>query len=209
MSRIFPSASAAVRGLQRLAAALYALSARAIAFVRGPAYLHKPLVCPPARQETSALSSSPPKLRSFRDRLRQIALFELGGLLLVTPPFAWASGVPLLESAGLLAFLALVAAIWNGSFNTCFDWVEGRLTGRTADRRPFRLRCLHATLFEAGLLLITLPIIVLWTGMGWVEALVADIGLAITYTIYALLFNMAYDRLFPIPQGAAPAAGAR
>ncbi len=209
MSRSFLAFRAAVRGLKGVGAALYALSARAIAFARAPAYLLKPFVCPPARQETAAVSTTPPKLRSFRDRLRQIALFELGGLLLVTPPFAWASGVPLVESAGLLAFLALVAAIWNGSFNTGFDWLEGRLTGRTADRRPFRLRCLHATLFEAGLLLITLPIIVLWTGMGWVEALVADIGLAITYTVYALLFNLAYDRLFPIAQAAAPAAEAR
>jgi uncharacterized membrane protein len=36
--------------------------------------------------------------------------------------------------------------------------------------------------------------------MAWVEAAIADIGLAITYTVYALLFNMGYDRLFPISQ---------
>ena len=114
--------------------------------------------------------SSKPKLRSFGDRLRQIALFEIGGLLLVTPPFAWASGVPIAESIGLLAVLALIASIWNGSYNTCFDWVEGRVTGRTADRRPFRLRCAHALGFEMGLFCMTLPIIVWWTAMGWVEA---------------------------------------
>jgi uncharacterized membrane protein len=51
-----------------------------------------------------------PKLRSFPDRLRQIALFEVGGLLLITPPFAWASGVPIGESIGLLALAALIAA---------------------------------------------------------------------------------------------------
>ncbi|MBS0552647.1 MAG: hypothetical protein JSS47_08980, partial [Proteobacteria bacterium] len=75
---------------------------------------------------------------------------------------------------------------------------EGRLTGRTADRRPFRLRCLHAVGFETGLLLMTLPVIVWWAGMGWVDALVADIGLAAGYTLYALVFNLAYDRVFPI-----------
>lgn len=146
-----------------------------------------------------------PKLRSFRDRLRQIALFEIGGLLLISPPFAWASGVPLVESAGMLAVLALIAALWNGAFNTCFDWVEGRLTGRTADRRPLRLRCLHAVFFEGGLLMLTLPVIVLWSGLAWVEALVADIGLALAYTGYALVFNLGYDRMFPIDP--APAAG--
>lgn len=151
----------------------------------------------PATPPTAALPAAP-KLRSFRDRLRQIAFFEIGGLLLISPPFAWASGVPLAESAGLLAVLALIAALWNGAFNTAFDWAEGRLTGRSADRRPFRLRCLHAVLFEGGLLLLTLPVIVAWSGLGWAEALVADVGLALAYTGYALVFNLGYDRLFPI-----------
>lgn len=148
-----------------------------------------------------------PKLRSLPDRLRQITLFEIGGLLLITPPFAWASGVPVTDSLALLAVLALIAAIWNGGYNTAFDWVDGRLSGRTADRRPFRLRAVHAVGFEAGLLLLTLPVIVWWTGMGWIEALIADIGLAAAYTIYALLFNLGYDRLFPIVQPARSSGG--
>lgn len=139
-----------------------------------------------------------PVLRSFADRLRQIALFEVGGLLLITPPFTWASGVPLSESIGLLAVLALMASLWNGAYNTAFDWSEGRLTGRTADIRPLPLRIVHAVGFEGGLLIMTLPVIVWWTQMGWLEALIADIGLAIAYTLYALLFNLAYDRIFPI-----------
>ncbi|MBR0566820.1 PACE efflux transporter [Azoarcus sp. L1K30] len=144
------------------------------------------------------MSAKHPKLRSLRDRLRQILLFELGGLLLITPPFAWASGVPIAESAGLLAVLALVAALWNAGFNTLYDWIEGRMTGRTADRRPFALRCVHAILFEGGLLMLTLPVLMLWTGLDWWAALIADIGVALAYTFYALLFNLGYDRLFPI-----------
>ena len=57
--------------------------------------------------------SSSPKLRSPLDRVRQVILFEIGGLVLITPPFAWASGVPVRESIGLLAIIALLAAIWN------------------------------------------------------------------------------------------------
>ncbi len=149
-----------------------------------------------------SLPSSPspvaPALRSLPDRLRQIVLFEVGGLLLITPPFAWASGVPASESLGLLAVLAAIAALWNGAYNTAFDWIEGRRTGRTADRRPFAVRCLHACGFEGGLLLLTLPVIVWWTALPWIDALIADIGLALAYTAYALLFNLGYDRLFPI-----------
>ncbi len=149
--------------------------------------------------------STTPKLRSFPDRLRQIALFELGGLLIMTPPFVWASGVPFADSIAMLALLSLIAAIWNGTYNTCFDWVDGRLSGRTADRRPVRLRVFHAIGFELGLLTVSLPVIMWWTGMSFIEALVADIALALAYTAYAFFFNLGYDRIFPIapvaPQG--------
>jgi len=141
---------------------------------------------------------SAPPLRSLPDRLRQIALFELGGLALVTPPFAWLSGVPVADSIGLLAVLALIAAVWNGAYNTAFDWIEGRRTGRSADRRPWLGRVLHAVGFEGGLLLLTLPAIVAWTGLDWLTALIADIGLAAAYVAYAFVFNLAYDRAFPI-----------
>lgn len=130
--------------------------------------------------------------------MRQISLFELGGLLIITPPFAWASGVAVSESIALLALIALIAAIWNGLYNTCFDMLDGRLSGRSADRRPLRLRVLHAIGFESGLLLITLPVLMWWTGMGWLEALIADIALALAYTVYAFAFNLGYDRMFPI-----------
>ena len=142
-----------------------------------------------------------PPLRSFRDRLRQILLFEVGGLLLISPAFAWLSGVSMVDSLGMLAVIALIAALWNGGYNTAFDWAEGRLTGRSADRRPAWLRVAHALGFETGLVLMTLPIIVGWTGMGWLEALWADVGLIIAYVVYAFFFNLAYDRWFPIAGG--------
>jgi len=142
--------------------------------------------------------NSSPKLRSPLDRVRQVLLFEIGGLLLITPPFIWASGVSAMDSLGLLAVIALIAALWNAGYNTSFDWVEGRMTGRTADRRPYLMRMAHAVGFEGGLILISLPIIMAWTGMSWIEALLADIALALAYVIYAFFFNLGYDRVFPI-----------
>jgi uncharacterized membrane protein len=141
-----------------------------------------------------------PKLRSLADRVRQITLFEIGGLLLTTPPFVWLSGVPLTDSLSLLVLIAAIAALWNAVYNTSFDWLEGRLTGRTADHRPVLLRGVHAIGFEVGLLLVSLPIIMRWTGMGWQEALFADIALALFYVAYAFVFNLIYDRAFPIDE---------
>ncbi len=144
------------------------------------------------------MSSQSPKLRSPSDRVRQVILFELGGLALISPLFVWFTGVPVVDSLGLLALIALIAALWNAMYNTAFDWVDGRISGRTADRRPAGLRVFHAFGFEGGLLLVSLPIVMLWTGMGWIDALLADLGLALAYVLYAYVFNLGYDRLFPI-----------
>ena len=140
------------------------------------------------------------KLRSPLDRVRQVIAFEIGGLVLITPPFAWASGVAPADSLGLLVLVALIAALWNAVYMTAFDWIEGRLTGRPADRRGWLARVVQALGFEGGLLLISLPIVMAWTGMGWFDALVADIGLALAYVAYAYVFNLAYDRVFPIAE---------
>jgi len=129
-------------------------------------------------------------------------MFEIGGLVLITPPFVWVTGVSPLDSLGLLAVIAAIAAVWNALYNTTFDWIEGRLTGRTADRRPVRLRVAHAVGFEGGLLLVSLPVVMAWTGMGWLQALFADIGLAAAYVVYAYVFNLGYDRVFPVSQTA-------
>ena len=139
-----------------------------------------------------------PKLRSPLDRARQVILFEVGGLILVTPPFAWASGVPAGDSIGLLALIALIAALWNAAYTTSFDWLEGRWSGRSADQRTTPWRVVHAAGFELGLLLISLPIVMAWTSMSWLEALAADAALAAAYVAYAYVFNLGYDRVFPI-----------
>ena len=141
-----------------------------------------------------------PRLRSVRDRLRQIVLFEAGGLLLITPPYVWLTGQPGGESVVLMAALALLAATWNGIYNTAFDWIEGRLTGRSADLRPWSVRAFHAAGFELGILLMSLPLIVVWTDMSWTAALLADLGLAVAYVAYAFVFNLAYDKAFPIDE---------
>ena len=39
-----------------------------------------------------------------------------------------------------------------------------------------------------------------WTAMDWRDALLADLGLAAAYVAYAYVFNLGYDRLFPIAQ---------
>ena len=71
--------------------------------------------------------------------------------------------------------------------------------------RTLKDRLRQVVLFEVGgLVVLTLPVVVVWTGMGWWAALVADIGLALAYAAYAFVFNLLYDRYFPIPASGRP-----
>ena len=78
------------------------------------------------------------RLRSLPDRLRQIVLYEIGGMGLISPIFAVAVDISPAKSLGLLAALALIVALWNALYSTAFDWAEAAVTGRSADSRSRR-----------------------------------------------------------------------
>ena len=52
--------------------------------------------------------------------------------------------------------------------------------------------------FEATTVIVTWPLLVALTPLGWIEALATDIGLTLTYALYGYLFHLAFDRLRPI-----------
>lgn len=147
-------------------------------------------------------------MRSTRDRIRHAILFEVFGLALIIP-----LGTVLFDlhtsDMGVIGFgSALVAMAWNYVYNLGFDRAMQRMTGHT--RKSLLLRVGHAVLFEAGLLVILLPPIAWYLGIGLTEALVMDIAIAGFYVAYAFIFNLTYDRTFPLRSGggitAAPSA---
>lgn len=148
-----------------------------------------------------------PRLRGAPERLVQTLGYEAGGLLLVTPLAAFALGRGGGESLALLALLSLVVMAWSALFNTLFDLAEWRLAGRAASERPPRWRAVHALAHEASAVLVTWPVVVLMTGLGWGPALAADLGLTLAYALWAYLYHLGYDAWRPVA-GAGPLAGA-
>ncbi len=141
-------------------------------------------------------------LRSVRERAIQTLAFEAGGLLLVAPLYALVCGAGAGASFTLITVLALVGMGWAALYNTAFDRVEHRLTGRVASDRPERWRVVHAVGHEATAVVVTWPVIVLLTGLSWWAALVADLGLALVYAAYAYGFHRLYDRMRPVVKSA-------
>jgi uncharacterized membrane protein len=147
-------------------------------------------------------------VRGARERAIQTLWFEAIGIAIVAPLYSFAAGSSLQSSAALLLALSLAVMAWSACFNTAFDRLEVRCAGRRASARPQRWRIVHALLHEASAVLVTWPLIVALTDLGWSEALVADLALTLTYAAYAYLFHLGFDRLRPVRrQVSRPTAG--
>ncbi len=142
-------------------------------------------------------------LRSLRERVIQSLWYEAGGLCLSVPGYLIYSGGTAGESMLLMSALSVAVLIWAPLHNTGFDWLDLRLTGRVASDRPGRLRLVHAISLETTVLVVTLPTMVVVGGLGWVEAIIVDLGLTLLYAGYALGFHLVYDRLRPVRRGTA------
>ena len=137
------------------------------------------------------------KMRTGADRLRHTLGFEAVGLLISIPLFTLVTGQPADHLGPLAIGLSLLATGWNYLYNLMVDhWMLRRL-GRLEKRLAERV--LHALLFELGLLLVALPLTALWLGISLWQALWLDIGFSLFYVVYAFGYNLAYDRLFPLP----------
>ncbi|OWY11333.1 hypothetical protein B6V74_04815 [Thioclava sp. F42-5] len=137
-------------------------------------------------------------MRSTPDRIRQAVSFEIIGILIVTPLFAWVFDHPMGDMGVLVVLGATAATAWNYLFNLAFDHI---LLWRRGDvRKTIPLRIVHAVLFEATLLALLLPIFAWWLETSLLTILVMEASFAGFYLVYAFVFTWGYDTIFP-PQG--------
>lgn len=99
---------------------------------------------------------------------------------------------------------ATIATVWNFVFNMGFDRAMLRLRGTV--HKTLADRVTHTSLFEAGLVAMLIPFIAWYLGIGLWAALLMDLAIVTFYLVYGFLFNLAYDRIFPITSPAAPQA---
>ena len=93
--------------------------------------------------------------------------------------------------SGTMIVVATIAMMWNYCFNRIFDRY---FTGEKS-KRSFKLRVFHVVLFEAGLLVATIPVMAYLLNVGIWQAFLMDIGVTIFITIYAFVFNLIYDHV--------------
>ena len=133
-------------------------------------------------------------MRSAADRIRQAVSFELIGILIVTPLFAWAFDHAIGDMGVLVVLGATAATTWNYVFNLIFDHL---LIWRRGDVfKTLPIRFVHAVLFEVTLLALLLPLFAWWLDVSLVAVLLMEISFAAFYMVYAFVFTWGYDSLF-------------
>ncbi|KAF0808115.1 transmembrane pair domain-containing protein [Alcanivorax xiamenensis] len=142
-------------------------------------------------------------LRTAQDRVRHAVLFEVIGLAIMIPVGAYLFQLPAAHMGVLGVAGATIATVWNFVFNLGFDHAMFRWLGHT--RKTLRMRVGHALLFEGGLLVMLLPMVAWYLGIGLMQALMMDLAMVVFYLFYAFGFNWAYDRVFPVAPMAQPA----
>lgn len=136
-------------------------------------------------------------MRSGMDRLRHVLLFELLALVIVIPTGSSLFGLH--ESAmGIIGVgSAVTAMVWNYIYNLIFDRAMARFYHTT--HKTVRVRVVHTLLFEAGLQVALLPGIALYMHRSLWATFSLSLSLALFYLAYAFVFNIGYDRAFPLP----------
>lgn len=147
---------------------------------------------------TSPMARPYGAVRSRRERLFQTLWFEALGIVIVSPVFAHFAGPSLGKSIIVLTALSVTMMCWSALYNTVFDVVEVRCTGRVASDRPHCVRVLHTIGNEVTALLVTWPMMVALTPLDWLQALAAEIGLTLVYALYGYLFHLGFDHLRPV-----------
>lgn len=134
-------------------------------------------------------------MRNRLDRIRHAILFELIGLVLVVAVLSQ-FGFEMGHVGVMGVVFSVVATGWNYVYNILFDNYMMKRTGSTV--KTTMNRVMHSLCFEGGLLFLTIPAMAWFLNISLVEAFILDIGLVVFYLFYAYIYNLAYDKVFPI-----------
>lgn len=136
-------------------------------------------------------------MRTTKDRIRHTLGFEIIGLIIFAPVAALAFGYNMFEMGIMAVVGSVIATVWNYFYNILFDHAMLRL--RSDVRKTTQIRIYHAFLFEGGLLTLFLPIIAWHLSITLWQAFTMGVAMSAFYLVYAFVYNLLYDKVFPVP----------
>jgi uncharacterized membrane protein len=138
-------------------------------------------------------------VQGVRRKIVYVVCFELIAIAMSSVLLKLLSGSPIGYAGATAAASSAIALLWNLVYNTLFERWEAR---QARKGRSFRRRAAHAVGFEAGLVLMLVPLFAWILGVGLREAVAYNLSMILFFLVYAFLFNLAFDRLFGLPLSA-------
>ena len=139
-------------------------------------------------------------LQGIKRKITYVATYEAIAFLCGTLGFFSFSDSSLERAGALAVFGSLFAVSWNFGYNAMFEQWEAKSLKRG---RNFGRRALHSVGFEAGFLVVLLPVAAWWLDISYLRSFILNLGLNIFFFVYTFSFTWAFDRLFGLPTSAA------
>lgn len=138
-------------------------------------------------------------MQGFKRRAVYVIVYEAIAISICTACFMLLSDSGFGHAGALSIANSAIAVLWNLTFTTAFESWEARQARRG---RSILRRVVHAAAFEAGLLLVMVPLSAWWLRIGIGESLGLNIGLSGLFLLYTFAFNWSFDRVFGLPASA-------
>ncbi|MEQ1882037.1 MAG: PACE efflux transporter [Burkholderiales bacterium] len=134
----------------------------------------------------------------------QAILYEVFAVAFVGPVLSVAFDVSPPSTLGLAIILSSTALGWSYVFNAFFERWESRQAVRG---RSLARRLAHVIGLEGGLFVILTPVITLWLDISPLNAFLANLGILVFFSVYAIAFTWTFDRVFGLPEAASHVKG--
>jgi uncharacterized membrane protein len=140
-------------------------------------------------------------MQGLQRKIVYVSLYELFAVAISSAGLALLSDSGLGHASVAAVAASAIAVVWNLVYNTLFERWEAR---QAVKGRGVARRIAHALGFEAGLVVMLVPLFAWWLGVSLWQAFVLDLGLIVFFLVYTYVFNLGFDRVFGLPASAAP-----
>ncbi|WNN50134.1 PACE efflux transporter [Siccibacter colletis] len=133
-------------------------------------------------------------LQPVTRRITYVIIFELIAIVLSSMILSGMSDRQVTDSLPVAVGVSLIAVVWNYAYNTLFESWE-RKNGITS--RSVTLRVAHTVLFEAGFIVLAVPLFMWWYEVSFVTAFMMELGILVFFLVYTFVFTWLFDKIVP------------
>jgi uncharacterized membrane protein len=131
------------------------------------------------------------KMLISKRRIVHALSYEIILLAIIAIALSFIFDMPMEVTGKLGIAMAVTSVIWNMLFNHLFEKFEAK----RKLKRTIGVRILHATGFEGGLMLATIPMVAYALNMSIWQAVLLDFSMTMCILVYTFIFQWCYDAI--------------